>query len=391
MDLERLQRSPVGELVPITGRDARHGDFAYFAYLPAPLPADVDLQSLTWASVAEASMALGKLDQACTQLPDPRLLIRPALFREALDTSALEGTVGLLRDLLEAQLPTAQYLSPETIEINAYVEVAMTAFEMITQRPVSIGLLSELQDRLFRDAPHKPEDLGRPRQHLVWIGEKERPIQEARFVPPPADDRLHSGIAAWEQWVQAQHSHLAPVVRAAMAHYQFETLHPFGDGNGRLGRLAVVLQLLRSQTIQQPAITLSPWLLRNRSEYQEQLLVVSCTGNWNPWITFFCHAIAAQCASLIAGAERLLTWLATSRRKLDERHWTGAIHRVLEGLVEWPVTTISATASRYEVSPMNATRMINHLTEAHILTELTGRSYGRSFGALEVMDIVDRI
>lgn len=391
MDLERLRRSPVGELVPVTGRDARHGDFAYFAYLPSPLPPDVSLESLTWAKVAEASMALGKLDQACAQLPDPKLLIRPALFREALDTSALEGTVGVLRELLEAQLPSAQYLSPETKEINAYVEVAMKAFESIRERRISIGFLSDLQDRLFQDSPDKPKVTGRPRQDLVWIGDKRNPIHQARFVPPPADDRLHSGIDAWEQWIQADHPHLAPVVKAGMAHYQFETLHPFGDGNGRLGRLVVVLQLLSYGTIQQPAITLSPWLLRHRDEYQEQLLAVSCSGNWNPWIRLFCQAISAQCSSLIAGADDLLNWLDVARKKLDERHWTGTIHKVLAGLIEWPLTTISATAARYDVSTMNATRIVNHLTEVGILTELTGKSYGRAFGALDVMEIVDRI
>ena len=232
MDLDRLQNSPIGELVPITGRDVRHGDFAYFAYLPRPLPGDIELESGTWARVAAASMALGKLDQVCAQLPDPQLLIRPALYREALDTSALEGTVGVLRDLLEAQLPSARYLSREITEINAYVAVATTAFEMVKSRRISVSLLSELQARLFRDTDEKPDIVGQPRQGIVWIGEKERPIKEARFVPPPADDRLRSGLDAWEQWVQAEHAHLAPVVRAAMAHYQFETLHPFGDGNG---------------------------------------------------------------------------------------------------------------------------------------------------------------
>jgi cell filamentation protein, protein adenylyltransferase len=232
---------------------------------------------------------------------------------------------------------------------------------------------------------------GQPRQDLVWIGDKRNPIQEARFVPPPADDRLHSGIAAWEQWIQSDHPHLAAVVKAAMAHYQFETLHPFGDGSGRLGRLVVVLQLLRYGTIQQPAITLSPWLLRHREEYQEHLLEVSCSGNWNPWIRFFCEAISAQCSSLIAGADDLLAWLDASRKKLDERHWTGTIHKVLAGLIEWPLTTISATAARYGVTTMNATRIVNHLTEVGILTELTGKSYGRTFGAVEVMEIVDRI
>lgn len=301
------------------------------------------------------------------------------------------GTVGILRDLLEAQLPNAQYLSRETVEINAYVAVAMMAFKMIDDRQISIGFLSELQARLFRDAVDKPEDIGRRRRDIVWIGDKERPIQEARFVPPPPDDRLSSGVQAWERWVQAEHSHLAPVVRSAMAHYQFETLHPFGDGNGRIGRLVVILQMLHSGTIQQPAITLSPWLLKNRNSYQEHLLAVSCTGNWNPWISFFCEAVSAQCASLIIGAQRLLDWITTSRRKLDERRWTGKIHRVLDRLVEWPVTTISDTADRFAVSPVNAGHIINHLTEVEILTEMTGKTYGRSFGALEVIQIVDQI
>ena len=391
MDIERLQESPVGELVPIQGSDARHGGFAYFAFLPAPLPDDLTLESRTWAEVANASMALGRLDQVCAQLPDPGLLIRPALFREALDTSALEGTVGVLRDLLEAQLPSAQFLSPETIEIKAYVDVAMTAFEMIRERPVSVSFISELQNRLFRDLPNKPGDTGQPRKGTVWIGPQDRPIEEARFVPPPADDRLLAGLNSWEKWVQAEHSHLAPVVRAALTHYQFETLHPYNDGNGRLGRLIVVLQLLRAGAIQQPAITLSPWLLRRRQEYQEHLLAVSCSGDWNPWVRFFCQAIRVQCESLIKGAEDLLNWLARSRAILDEKRWTGTIHKVLTDLVEWPVTTISNTASRYQVSPMHATRMINHLTEVGIVTELTGKSYGRTFGATEVMNIVDRI
>jgi Fic family protein len=391
MDLNRIRNSPTGELVPITGQDARHGNFAYFAYLPNPLPDDVELESRTWAGVAGASMALGKLDQVCAQLPDPQLLIRPALFREALDTSALEGTVGILRDLLEAQLPSARYLSRETIEINAYVAVATAAFKMIRERPISIGLLSELQARLFQDADEKPDIVGCPRQDIVWIGDKERPVEEARFVPPPPDDRLLSGIQAWEQWVRAEHSHLAPVVRAAMAHYQFETLHPFADGNGRLGRLVIVLQLLCSRTIREPAITLSPWLLRNRNEYQEELLAVSCTGNWNPWIQFFCRAVGAQCASLIAGAQRLLDWLSVSRKKLDERRWTGTIHEMLGYLIEWPLTTVTETANRYQLSQVGATRIINHLTEVGILTEITGKSYGRSFAATEVMKIVEEI
>lgn len=176
-----------------------------------------------------------------------------------------------------------------------------------------------------------------------------------------------------------------------MAHYQFEALHPFGDGNGRLGRLTVVLQLLRSGTLRQPAITLSPWLLRHRDQYQEGLLAVSCTGNWNPWIRFFCEAVAGQSARLISCAQRLLDWLETSQKKLHERRWAGTIHKVLDDLVEWPITTIAATASRYDISQVYATKVINHLTEVGILKEMTGKTYGRIFGATEVMEIVEQI
>lgn len=391
VDVDRLAESPVGQLVPLHGRDARHGDFAYFAFLPQALPDDVHLASATWTAVAAASTALGRLGQVCTQLPSPQLLIRPALWREALDTSALEGTYGALRDLLESQLPSAQYLSPETAEIRAYFQMAEYAFSVIRDRPITAALLGELQDQLFKETPNRPRDVGRVRRDHVWIGEKDRPIQEARFVPVPADDRLRAGLDAWESWVQAAHPHLPPVLRAAMAHYQFEALHPFTDGNGRIGRLVVVLQLLNDGAIQHPALTVSPWFLRRREAYQDHLLMISRTGDWNPWVAFFCHAVREQCESLITGAERLLAWQQESRRLVHERRWTGAIHRLLDDLIEWPVTTISDAAQRYGVTTMNATRIVNHLVEVGILQELTGRSYARVFGATEVINTIDSI
>jgi Fic family protein len=391
MDIDRLGASPIGQLVPIQGHDARHGDFAYFAFLALPLPDDLNLRSETWTAVTEGAAAIAKLDQACNGLPDPRLLIRPSLWREALDTSALEGTVGALQDLLEARLPSARYLSPETVEIRAYERVSIEAFALIRDRPISTAMLAELQAQLFAEAHTKPRDLGRIRQEIVWIGDSERPIQEARFVPAPGDDRLRAGIDGWEKWVQMEHKHLPPVLRAALAHYQFETLHPFGDGNGRLGRLVIVLQLLKAGAIREPAITLSPWFLKRRAEYQDQLLGVSLDGTWDAWVQFFCQAVCEQSESLIRGADALLAWLDESRRAVYEKRWTGAILQLLEDLVEWPITTVADTADRYKVSNVNATRMINHLVEIGVLVELTGKSYGRVFGAQRVMQTVDNI
>ncbi|WP_270886543.1 Fic family protein [Pedococcus sp. 5OH_020] len=392
MDIERLGQSPAGRLIPIQGQDVRHGPFAYFAFMPNELSDDVPLASPSWTAIARAANALGKLDQACTQLPDPKLLIRPALYREALDTSALEGTVAPLVDLLEAQLLGAAHLSPEAREIHAYVRVATEAFDVVRDRPLSISMLAQFQAELFQYSRQQPRGLGSVREEQVWIGPKHRPIYEARFVPPPGDDRLKSQLEAWERWVSETDSQrLHPVLQAALAHYQFETLHPFGDGNGRLGRLVVVLQLLRNGTIRQPAITLSPWLLKHRTEYQDNLLRVSCTGDFDPWIQFFCEAICQQAESLIQGATNLRDWLEESRQTLHDKRWAGKIHLLLQDLIEWPLTTIAETARRYGTSVGNATKMVDHLVEAGIMQELTGKSYGRVFGSTAVMNIVDSI
>jgi Fic family protein len=391
MDIDLLGKSPVGKLVPVKGTDARHGPYAYFAFLPDPLPSDVQLTSATWNEVAEATAGISRLQQACRQLPDPRLLIRPALWRESLDTSALEGTEGELRELLEAQLPSARFLSSDTREIQAFEFTAVHAFAVIRQRPITVPFLCELQGELFQGHPHPPQDVGRVRQNIVWIGQKDRPIEEARFVPAPPDDRLKAGLDQWEEWVQAEQTHLAPVLRNALAHYQLEALHPFGDGNGRIGRLVIILHALRSGSLSHPALILSPWLLRNRVQYQDQLLQMSCTGDWNPWVTLFCRAVREQCDLVIESAQKLLVWLGESRRKVEGKRWTGVIHRLLDDLIEWPVTSIGDVAIKYKVSTVHATRVVNHLVEIGILVELTGKDYGRIFGAQYVMDTVDTL
>jgi Fic family protein len=391
VQFDLLSESPIGRLTPVQGNDARYGPYACFAYMPDPLPDNVDgLAMETLGAIAEASSALSRLDQACSQLNDPGLLIWPSLYREALDTSALEGTYGHLTDVLEAQLPGFQQKSPETREIYGYMTAAISAFGEIRARPITVGLLCDAQGEMFREVEHPPSDRGKVRQHQVWIGQRDAPITDARFVPLPGDDRLRAAMDSLVEWIGAENS-WPIVLRAAMAHYQFETLHPFSDGNGRIGRLAIVLYLLQSGMIRHPAITISPWLLRRRDEYQDQLFALSCTGDWNPWVQFFCQAVVAQCDALILGAERLTGWLETSRAQINQHRWAGAIYDVLAGLSESPMTTIAKISTQYNVTPTAASNIVNHLTEIGVLEETTGRDYGRVFGATAVMTIVDAI
>lgn len=389
MDDDLLARSLIGQLLPVRGTDARFGPYACFAYLPTDLPHDVSLEMATIKRVTEATGALHRLDQACSLLREPGLLIRPALYREALDTSALEGTHGQLTDVLEAELSGSRF-SRETREILGYVNAAVGAFEAVKERDITLSLLAQAQAEMFREADNPPSDLGRIRQSQVWIGHDETPITEARFVPAPPDDRLQSALDAWAEWI-GQESEWPIVLRSALAHYQFETLHPFGDGNGRIGRLTIILQLLKSGIIRYPAVTISPWFFKRREAYQDHLLDVSVTGNWNPWVQFFCQAIIEQCAALIAGADRLNQWLDECRARINQRRWAGTIHEVLTDLTQWPMVTIASVSETYKVTSTAATNIVNHLLEEGVIRELTGRTYGRVFGATEVMDIVDQL
>jgi len=391
MDVERLRQSPIGKLVEITGVDPRTmRDYAYKAFVPEPLPTQPALTHATWNAASDAAGALGRLKQVCAHLPNPQLLIAPALAKEAQATSALEGTYGALPDVLEARLPGFEPRTPEIKEINAYERMATLAFDWISDREIALTMLADLQGILARASRRPSLDPGKIREHQVIIGPEDCAIEDARFIPPPPDDRLRSGLDAWEAWVRKDHD-LPVVIRAALAHYQFETLHPFGDCNGRVGRLVVVLQLLRAGALDEPSLTISPWLLRRRDQYQEHLLTTSTSGDWNPWVRFFARGVTEQALSHVEVAKQLLDWAADVRGQLLERHWTGTIASVAENLIEWPVVTNTLLQQRFGVTAPTGQSAIDRLVDLGVLSEMTGKTYGRIYGASHVISLVESL
>lgn len=389
MDNMRLGQSPIGQLVPIQGDDARHGKYACFAYLPWSLPADVEqLTSNTWSNVVRASESLARLDQCSKSLPDPGLLIYPSLFREALDSSALEGTHGNLTEVLEARFTTVDEQSPETMEILAFIDAAKTAFAAIRHRQLSVGLLNDTQMEMFKNSKIRPRDLGAIRSHQVSIGVESVSIEHRRFVPPPGDDRLVAGMESLIEWINAP-SDLTPVLRAAMAHYQFEVLHPFGDGNGRVGRLLIILQLMSYGTIGDAIVTLSPWFYKNRDRYEHELLELSISGDWDSWVQFFCEAIIEQCGRLVNSAERLAAWVTETKDAISRRKWSGVINEVVTNLAEWPKITVPWIAKKYSINYASAKYIVEHLVEVGAIVEVTGRKYAKVYAAPKVMEVVD--
>ena len=259
MDIDRFQNSPVGRLVPIHGHDAYlQRDYSHHAFVPCPAPTMVTLSQGTYNSVTKAALALGRLDFAVRRLPDPRLLVRPVLRREAQSTSELEGTYAALDEVLAADFIDEARRSAELREVMNYVVAAERAFEMIKTLPICLRVLCELQAILVTGTRGEMYDPGQLRRRQVFIGERELGIEESRFVPVPEGDLLQAGVTGWERWINATDDDMPLVVKAAVGHYQFETLHPFSDGNGRLGRLVVILQMIEAERRSPTRFSISP-------------------------------------------------------------------------------------------------------------------------------------
>ena len=391
MDIERFEHSPVGRLVPISGHDAyMQRDYSHFAFLPCPPPTHLQLTQTTYKSVADAHTALGRLDFAVKRLPDPGLLVRPVLRREAQSTSELEGTYAPLDQVLEADFIEEARRSAELREVMNYVVAAERALLLIKSYPICTRVLCQLQNLLVRGTRGQAYDSGQLRKRQVFIGERELGIEESRFVPVPEGQMLNDGMNDWEKWVNLEDSDMPLVVRAAVGHYQFETLHPFSDGNGRLGRLVAILQMIEAGALAFPVLNLSPWLRRRKEEYKNHLLEVSATGDYDPWVRFFSTAVEAQANDMVDRIEQLLTVREEMLKIAKENKIRGFAVDIIEDMIGYSSITPSAAAKRHSVQYKTANDAIKRLENLDILIETTGAEYGRIFVCPRVRDVILR-
>jgi Fic family protein len=393
VDLERLAQSPIGELIPITSPDpVTHELVAGHAFLPQPLPTTIELSTATWTRANAATAALARLDGAARLVPNPTLLRRPTLRREAQSTSALEGTHAPFEDVLAADRDDSQNLSAAINEILNFERMAELAFSWPEERRLTLAMLGELQATLVAGTVGQLSDAGGLRDRIVVIGARGRPLDEARFVPPPPGDQLRAGVEALLAWM-FDPPDLPTVVRAAMAHYQFETLHPFSDGNGRIGRLLVIVQLLRGAVIHEPLLVVSPWFEVRRDEYQDALLRLSIDGDWDAWIAFFAEGVAAAAAESQAKVEKLVALQTRLRSRVQDSGKRGKAEQLAADLVGVPYLTVSDVASRYALSAQGATNIVRALVELRILSAesgLRGTRGAQMYSAPDVLNVILR-
>lgn len=393
-----LSRSPIGSVVPIAGHDRRFDeDYEAETYIPDDLPVTVDLPTTTWMVVSHAASELGRLDAAARLIPRPQLVTRVAIRREAIGTSALEGTYAGLSELFAAEiLPETDHprpVPPNLREIVSYTQAADRAFEWIEERPITLNLISALQALIVKGTTSDGPDAGEIRKSQVFIGSEHRRVVDARFIPPPPGDRLQASCERWIAWLTDDEvrGNIQLIARVAMAHYQFETLHPFTDGNGRLGRLIAVLQMLQEHALRSPVLTVSPWLEERADEYRDHLFAVSETGDWAPWIEFFASAVAAEARS---GHDRIMRLLELREQMGDQ---VRAAHprarlavEIAEDLIAYPVLSVSDAERRHGRSNQANRNAIENLLTLEILEPYDDSRYDRLFWCPRVFRAIDR-
>lgn len=352
------------------------------------MPRELSLSTPTWTTVTRATAALARLDGAARRVPTPGLLRRPALRREAQSTSALEGTYAPFADVLAADRDDQLDMSVELVEVLNFEEMAELAFSWPRERRLTLSMLNELQQTLVRGTASELSDAGGLRDRIVVIGARGRSLADARFVPPPPGDQLRAGMDDLLTWL-ANPPELPTVVQAAIAHYQFECLHPYSDGNGRLGRLLVIVQLLREAVIREPLLIVSPWFEQRRQTYQDALLQLSCDGDWDAWIAFFAEGVAASAAQSQGKVERLVELQDELREKVQAAGKRGVSERLAADLVGVPYVSRTIVANRYDVSGQAAANAIAVLVSLGILSPaFRGRRGGQVFVASDVVRLL---
>ncbi len=389
MDLEAFGLSPIGDLVAIAGHDARFDrPYRHSAFVPHPLPTSVTLSPETLIVMSEADRALGHINARVQFLPNPSLLVRPALATEAKATSAIEGTYATLDEILAAEYVDGP-LSREVREVRNYIEAALQALSLIDTLPISRRLIEPLHAILVRGTRGDGYDAGSIRQKQVFVGEENAPVEDARFVPAPPGEILNTGFSDWERWVNDENVVIPLLARVAMAHYQFETLHPFSDGNGRLGRLIITLQLIAAGELTHPVLNLSAWFEPRKAEYIDALRDVSLTGDFDTWIRVFCVAVKERADAAVVTVNRLFEYRDSVVARAAEAGHRRIGIEVADFLIGRPVFSINELHRGVGIAINTATRRVAELEALGVIREVTGGSYGRLYFATEVARLLE--
>lgn len=355
---------------------------SYRAFIPAPLPPDPPIQitGVLQSLLSQADLALGRLDGSIQTLPYPDLFVLMYIRKEAVLSSQIEGTQSSLQDVLAAE---AKVLSPDrpkdVDEVVNYVSAMNHGLARLPDLPVSVRLIREIHSKLLQGIRGSRLTPGELRKSQNWIGPEGCLINEATFVPPPPHELAHC-LAELEKFLHKD-SQLPLLIKIGLAHAQFETIHPFLDGNGRVGRLLITLLLCEKQVLLKPVLYLSYYFKQHRQAYYDHLQAIRDSGNWEQWIAFFLQGVIEISGQATDTARRILL-LREEHRLIITEHLgraAGNGHRVLEHLYEHPIVSTIEVQELIGTTYTTANDLVAKMVDSGILHEFTGQARNRRF------------
>jgi Fic family protein len=335
----------------------------------------------------EARGALGELNGVGRILPNPNVLVYPYLHREALLSSMIEGTQATLSDVFLHEAKETSDASVDVQEVLNYVQAMMLGLHEIKTMPLCLNLLKKVHERILSGrvrGQHRAP--GQFRRSQTFIGPPGAPIAAARYVPPPINE-MDACLDAWEKYLHVD-DELPPLLRCALLHYQFEAIHPFYDGNGRVGRIAIILYLMEQQLLERPLLYISAYFEQNRPDYYSALLAVSQEGDWDAWLTFFLRGVKAQAQAASEDCQRLLNVRADITNGLTAIHARPTAFRIIDYLFVNPYVTTTVLARRLKLTFRAVQMAIDQLIEVGWLEEVTGNKRNRLYKAQRVLDAI---
>lgn len=364
------------------------------AFIPAPLPPnpELNISGKLQTRINQAMLALGRLDAISILLPDAHLFLYSYVRKEAVMSSQIEGTQSSLSDLMIYEMDGMPGVPMDDVqEVSCYVKALSLGMQRIGEgHPIAFRLLMELHQSLMTSGRGINKQPGEFRNNQVWIGGYR--ADEAMFVPAPANE-LANCWADLERFINDVPEATDPLIKAALAHVQFETIHPFLDGNGRLGRLLIPLIFLSSGVLSQPLLYLSVFFKKHRQIYYDQLQQVRLTGNWESWLLFFVDAVADTASQAVSTAQQLSEMRQQHREQLIALgRIAPSAQQVLDVLFEHPIANINTLVQGSKLTPATVGKVMDRMTQADcaLVRELTGQKRNRVFAYTAYIDILNQ-
>jgi Fic family protein len=363
----------------------------YRAFIPAPLPPEppIAMDEEMVRLLSSADRCLGRLDGVASVLPNPNLFVAMYVRQEAVLSSQIEGTQSTLEDVIQFQLGADGDRLPQDVEeVVNYVHAMNHGLRRLPDLPLSLRLIREIHAELLAGVRGSHRSPGEFRTSQNWIGPAGCTLQNASFVPPPVPD-MADALGNLERFLHERDT-LPVLIQAGIAHAQFETIHPFLDGNGRVGRLLITFLLCERDVLQRPLLYLSHYLKAHRAEYYDRLMAIRNEGNWEGWLKFFLRGVYEVSTSATETARRILG-LRESHRQLVVARLGNTPHapRLLDFLYEQPIVNVRTVERHLGCTYATANKLVEQFTQLGILREVTGGRRNRLYRYAEYLSLFD--